>query len=206
MPDRLHLPNLAEKTPNPTTYRSLDPIHTHQSRCPVVLHGCNAIFSHVLYFFPPNTISPTPWLPSPALFFSCVCAFLKGNVVFSLLLWETNYRENFGVRIDKYIFVRALNILHFFSRVCYHPHRPPPPRAPPKKSRANHLNLGWILVRLEREDACVRLVLAQCGRLCRGTGILSLALLFYLAPPLLLPLSMCKLKLVISYHHHRPDK
>jgi hypothetical protein len=54
-----------------------------------------------------------------------VCAFLKGNVVFSLLLWETNYRENFGVRIDKYIFVRALNILHFFSRVCYHPHRPP---------------------------------------------------------------------------------
>jgi hypothetical protein len=128
-----------------------------------------------------------------------VCAFLKGNVVFSLLLWETNYRENFGVRIDKYIFVRRLNILHFFSRVCYHP------PLPPKKSRANHLNLGWILVGLEREDACVRLVLAQCGRLCRGTGILSLALLFYLAPLLLL-LSMCKLKLVISYHHHRPDK
>jgi hypothetical protein len=131
-----------------------------------------------------------------------VCAFLKGNVVFSLLLWETNYRENFGVRIDKYIFVRRLNILHFFFSGVL----PSPPPLPPKKSRANHLNLGWILVGLQREDACVRLVLAQCGRLCRGTGILSLALLFYLAPLLLLLLSMCKLKLVISYHHHRPDK
>lgn len=72
MPDRLHLPNLAEKTPNPTTYRSLDPHTPKPVPGGVAWMQCDLFPCALLFPTQYNLSDPLASLPS-SLFFMCVC-------------------------------------------------------------------------------------------------------------------------------------